>query len=435
MNATRRLAICLFASTLALPHVPLGASAVAAPVFVKDGLSFRIDKNSQGQLQPGGQRAPALTVREGNGGFIATWLNYRSAADQRAFARFFSSGGIPVSDFSGGGQMGSTTGPTAGTPAVSARPVSFANDSSLILFSADRRNTVAAHKRDIFGQRMGSGPWLPVGDPVIVNQVLANAQDSIHAVRLLNGRVLSAFLSHAAAASTFDIKGRIVNSGAAPVGGEKALTVNTVGMQIPTSLAALTNGGAVLAYVVRTGARQDVFVQRLSAAGDRVGQPYLLKRTTSANTFGGAGVAPLSAGRYIALWFTQGAVAGTAALRGCIFSAAGVAGALRTIGSARITPTLLTVPKIAVSPQGEIVVITDGFFNGVSSLDAWLLTAAAVRQLGPVKLITSGPRLTSESLLRLPNRVFVMSWTQSAASPAATRAMAQRFRVNDCDRC
>ena len=65
------------------------------------------------------------------------------------------------------------------------------------------------------------------------------AQDSILATRLSTGNALVAFVSHASAASSFDIRGRVLNGNAAGVTAEKALTVNTAGAQTPTSLAAL----------------------------------------------------------------------------------------------------------------------------------------------------------------------------------------------------
>ena len=241
--------------------LPLAASGAEAAnlTFVTDGPSFRIDKTRQ---QPGGQTAPVLTRWDYNGGFVATWLNYRSATDRRAFVGFFSSsasGLYPISE------MGAASGPTSGRPTVSAAPVSFANGTSLVLFSADKRGAAASAKRDVFGQRMGSRPWTPVGTPVPVNQILPNAQELIMATRLSNGNALAAFVSHAAAPGSFDIRGRVLNNNAVGVTPEKALTLNTAGAQTPTAIISLTAGRSVLAYVVRTGAKQEAFVQRLDA--------------------------------------------------------------------------------------------------------------------------------------------------------------------------
>jgi hypothetical protein len=434
MDVTRRWTLGLLGSALALPSLARFDDAQAVtPTFVKDGAAFRIEGNAP---QPGGQSTPSLTVWESNGGFIASWLNYRSAADQRAFATFYSASGIQI--FNSGGEMGnpSAASLTTGAHAASARPVSLPNGQSLIFFSADRKAATAANRRDVFVQRMNSGPWTELGLPLAVNQLLPNAQDAIFSARLSTGNSLTAFVTHSAAASTFDIKGRLVNTVGTGVGNELALTVNTTGAQTPTALAALTAAGAsVLAYAVKTGARQDVYLQRLSGTGTRVGAPAILKTTLNANAYGGAGVAALPNGRYIALWFVAGA-SGTAVLKGKIFSTAGVAGPLLTIGATRISPTLPTVPKIAVAPDGSnIVVITDGFASAACSLEAWLLNAAGARQTGPIKLITNTQKLTSESLIRLSNGTYVMSWTQAAAALTATRAFAQRFRVFNCGRC
>ena len=78
--------------------------------------------------------------------------------------------------------------------------------------------------------------------------------------------------------------------------------------------------------------------------------------------------------------------------------------------------------------------MTDGFAGGTSSIEAWLLTAAGIRILGPFKLATGSTALTAGAFLLLPSLHFVTSWTQGAAQPTATRAMALRFHVAECRR-
>ena len=159
----------------------------------------------------------------------------------------------------------------------------------------------------------------------------------------------------------------------------------------------------------------------------------LLKTTTGAATYGGAGVAALSGGRFLALWFAAGN-GGAANLKGRIFSATGVPGAVLNIGTSHVVASAPSVPTIAVAPDGRIVAVTDGFSGGSSSIDAWLLNAAAVRLLGPVKLVTGASRLTAQSLIRLPDAQLRRELDAGGRQPTATRAMAQRFEVIECSR-
>jgi hypothetical protein len=411
-------------------------STGAAPIIATSGSPFQFHDTYNVANQAGGESAPVLTPWDFNGGFVATWLNYRSAADKRAFVSFYSSSVTQIFDGADGvSEMGAATGLTSGKPAVSAAPVMFTNGSSLVLFSANRRGAAAANARDIFAQRLGSGPWTPVGLPISVNTALANSQDSLLVTRLSNGAALTAFLTHAAAASTFDIRGRVLAANGGGITAEKALTVNTTAAQRPMALASLTTAGrSVLSYVVQSGATQHVLVQRLDAVANRIGNPVVLKTTTGAATYGAAGVAGLSSGRFIALWFVPGS-SGTAVLRGRIFSATGVPGPLLTIGTTRTVPSALTVPKIAVAPDGKMMVVTLGYASGIFSIQAWFLSAAGVRQIGPTGIAASTSALTPASLVRLLNNYYVASWTQAATQPTATRAMGVRFHVFDCGRC
>ena len=227
----------------------LGEVANAKWVFVTAGSPFRLDYSYVGGNQPGGQSTPFLTAKQPSG-LIVGWVNARSSTDIRPFAHYFSDSGSPSN--STPIQLGAATGPTAGALATAAFPLSFADGSALVLFASDRRNAAAAAKKDIFGQPLSaSQPYSEVGLPASVNQVKTNVQDQVMATRLSNGNVMAVFLSHAGAASTFDLKGRVVNKNGVGVASEKLVTAGTAGAQSLTSIAPLATGKSVIAYIVR----------------------------------------------------------------------------------------------------------------------------------------------------------------------------------------
>lgn len=410
----------LASAALAL-SLHFAGSAEAKPVFVKDGEPFRI-----GDGQPGGQSDPRLVFWDTHTGFIATWLNYRSASTRLAFAAFFLSGATPVAT----SQLDGNGGPTQGKNATSTAPVSFADGASLALFSADRPGAAASAKRDIFAQPMANGPFGPSGESVEVNEDRPGAQDSVLATRLSNGNALVVFSTSVGGG----IHARVLDSDSMIVGAEREVTVSTAGTQRPIALASLTGGRSVLVYLVKQGNTEKVYAQRLDANLKRQGKAALLKSSSGDARYGGAGVAGLANGGYVALWFVKGG-GGKANLKGKVFSANGAAGATKTIGSASVQAKSSGVPQLAFTDDNELVVATDGFSAGRHSVDAWLLTAGLKRQLGPVALAKSANPLSAGSLVWMGSENFVVAWTAENSDPKKTRAMAQRFHFFDCGRC
>jgi hypothetical protein len=428
----RRTIAGLVLAALVLPLLPVADRAEAAWVFTTN-TTREIDQN-----QPGGQFAPALAPNSFNGGFLATWLNARSSADVRSFARYFSSSAIPIglADL----QMGYATGLTLGVPSSSAWPVVLTNGNALTLFASDRRGATAADKHDIFAQPLSQtqGPS-KIGFPKLVNQMVAGVQTQVFAERLSTGAVGVVWLTHGAAAASYDIHSRILNVNGAGAYPEKVSTLFTNGQQALTDYAPLFFGTSVIAYTVKIPTSQGpatyAYVQRLDAAGNRLGNPTLIKGTLGANTYGGAGLAALSDGRYIAVWFVAGS-AGNANLVGRIFSPVGVPSAPFFIGTSRIIPSLPNGPKVAQNSASELVMITDGYASGVFSLNGWLLNASNVRLIGPAALATSTANyLTVTSLISLSNQNFALSYLQAGSSALLHRSFVKVINPINCGRC
>jgi hypothetical protein len=424
MRTVRRAALALAALLpLALPFGP-----AAAEILVTSSNPFPL-----GDDQPGGQAGPALAP-EGVNNLIGSWLN-TSGVTSRATVRFYSRFGTP---FPQQFALGGATGPTAGTDATSVFPVGFFDESALVFFAANPRSGAANRFRDIFVQRVANRA--KVGLPIAVNQTVAGNQARILAAPLSNDNVMVAWLSHSGPASSYDIRGRVVRKAGSGVSPDRPLTLNTAGAQTPTALAALANGRSVLAYLVRSGSgaslRQDVLLQRLGASGERLGQPFLLKRTTGTATYGGATVTPLPGGGYMALWFADGP--GTmASLKRRIFNSNGGAGPIATVGQSRIRPTAQLFPRAMTVPDG-IVVAADGFANGVYSINAWLLGNQGLIESGPKRLASSGSPLAVNSLTYIPTLdIYYAGWTRFGSSAAGHRAFAKDFHSTPgCDvRC
>jgi hypothetical protein len=410
----------------ALLPLALPASPANAEILVTSNPAFPL-----GDDQPGGQSGAALAP-EGVNNLIGSWLN-ASGATSRAMVRFYSKYGTP---FPQQFPLGGARGPTAGADATSAFPVGFLDASALVFFAASPRTGPANRFRDIFAQRVENRAT--VGVPIAVNQTVVGNQTRIVAAALPNENVMVAWLSGAPNSS--DIRGRLVGKAGSALSPDRPLTLNTAGAQTPTALAALSNGGSVLAYVVRSGSgaslRQDVLLQRLSATGQRLGAPFLLKRTTGPDTYGGATVTPLPGGRYMALWFADGPGA-QASLKRRIFESTGAPGPLGTVGQSRIRPTAQSFPRAILVPDG-IVVVADGFANGTYAINAWLLNNQGLIESGPKRLTSSSLPLAVNSLTYIPTLdIYYAGWTRFGTAAASHRAFAKDFHsAPGCDvRC
>ena len=293
MPITRRQSLGLMGSALALPYLLLADGARAAPISVLKHIRL-------GKTQPGGKSDAAIAALPGNqGGFLACWINYRTYPDFRAFCQYFNNSGNPLSDPI---RMGGAAGQTDGTPAGSARPVAFPNGTALIIFTAPRDGSPGEEGDQVWVQRMSAGRE-KVGVPIRINTLHIGGCAIVHATRLTNGNVLVAWQHAEGTPDSIDVRCRVIDNKGVGISPERRATKTAGAQQIPKDLAALPNGKSVLSY-----AHLDLVdkiwrleLQRLTAAGVRIGDPILIKKTSSDKPFGAAAVASfVDAGRHVA---------------------------------------------------------------------------------------------------------------------------------------
>jgi hypothetical protein len=214
-------------------------------------------------------------------------------------------------------------------------------------------------------------------------------------------------------------------------------TPTTIGRgHFPASLAALTNGNAILAYVVFGETEfASARIQRLDASGVRLGPPAVLKTAQSFDdACGGAAVAALPNGRAIAVYAKPAATAGVENLRCRFIEDDGAVGSEQQIAQIEGHRTrIYDPPLLAVEPgtTGRIIVMLQHKAAGGEWPQLFVLDQEGAPLLGPVDLIAVGPgsNASGDSLIRMANGRFVAGYSDFSSPPSV--ANFQQFRIVD----
>ena len=136
---------------------------------------------------------------------------------------------------------------------------------------------------------------LTTSDSLVNNSTAGQQIDPRTAVLSDGGRVVAWQSSGAPGDVGYDVRLQLFGPDGAPAGAEIVVTPGTAGDQT-TPMVAATANGFVVAWTDSTGINtDDVYGQMFSAAGDKIGQPFLLN-TQTAHAQDLAYVIPLAGG-------------------------------------------------------------------------------------------------------------------------------------------
>lgn len=149
------------------------------------------------------------------------------------------------------------------------------------------------------------------------------------------------------------IYARFLSAGNTWVTGD--VPVNTfTNTQIDAAVATLADGNVVVAWANFTGSLRDVYVQRLSAAGQRLGNEILANQFTAYNQRS-PGIAALSDGRFVVVWISeQQQFENSVDVYARIYSAAGVPAGNEFLVSSGTNAC--ANPSVAAAADGSFVV-------------------------------------------------------------------------------
>lgn len=428
MNVSRRRALGLLGSALALPYVIRSDEAFALPGLRRIGNPIRL-----GAGQPGGQLKVALSAFP-DGDFIAAWVNFRSGFDVRAYIRYFNSDGGPLSPEI---QMGGPTGLTDGISALDIVPIARLDGWALILFGAERNDAPFPSRYDIFGQRIAPD-YSKVGDPIVVNTKVADRQgEAILATRLSNRNILSVWQDQGASLDSYDVRDRILGPGGNGLFPERIANAVLPGMQVPRAIAPLANANSLVSYSSLVGNQWKFFLQKLNPQGVRSGNPYLVKGPVN-QPFGTVGLGTLNGARFnvVAAWYTEN-TEDSADQWTQVINENGVPGVKFKLDTFPTDVWLDNPPNppnvaAALRAAGTAILIREVYGEAVGRSIIQALAANPSNGnliAGPSTIFTSASGLhpTNEALIVLPSCISVAGFTNGDGNPLHSKAYLQRL--------
>jgi hypothetical protein len=281
MHITRRKSLALIGSAVAAPLI-LRADEAAAATFE------RVFTKTLGSAAAGIQDHPRLAGFNSDGSILATWTS-GTGSTITTWCQYFSKTGAKFTDPI---QLDTAASLAPGT-SREARPLSFADGRALIFFFAKRTGAPSTEGDQLFVQRM-SADRQKSGEPIRINGDPDGESSSVFAAELTNGNVMVIW-ARRDHTPPFDgyVVSRVITADGALVTERQRATQPESGAELPTSIAALSGGRSVFAYSHTDFGAGTITVacQRLDANGAPLGNPIILKTTSTSEAYGSGAVA------------------------------------------------------------------------------------------------------------------------------------------------
>ena len=270
------------------------------------------------------------------------------------------------------------------------------------------------------------------GSDVAVNTFTNDIQVDPVVATLTNGNVLIAWgsFNEAAAGSMQDVYARLFTPAGAAVGGELAINQTTAYNQRSATVATLSGGGFVVAWVSEQQRFEngvDVYARLFNAAGVAQGGEFLVN--TSTNVCSNPSVAAAADGGFAVAWSEKDLAVRTNGWDVFVrtYSGGGVGGAARRVNT-RVYGDQL-VPKISFAGGSYLMVWTslgqDGSGKGVYGQTLQADGAAAGGEFR-VNTTTVGDQM-QPAVAADGGQRFLVTWTSFAGGLNSFDARAQRY--------
>ncbi|MCP5155360.1 MAG: tandem-95 repeat protein [Ectothiorhodospiraceae bacterium] len=336
-----------------------------------------------------GNQNTARVTGTADGGFVVSWTD-QSGIDGSASAvlaqRFDASGATLGAEF----RVNTTTSNSQDRPELAGLP-----GGGFVVVWQDN-GSADGSGFGVFGQRYDA-TGTAVGAQFQVNTEFSSSQFEPVVTALTGGGFVVAWTS-VTSATAGDGNGQGVfaqryDAAGTPLGGEFRINTTTANDQDQPSIAALADGGFVVAWTSRNqdGSFQGIYAQRHDASGAPVGVEFRVNTTTSNDQFDSA-VVGLDDGGFVVTWTDDGGADGSGF---GVFAQEFAADGSRVDGEFRVNTEISSTqnqPAIAALPNGAFAVVWtsvtsgsagDGSSNGVF-LQVYGDPATFTQQANPV---------------------------------------------------
>ncbi|WP_432472983.1 VCBS domain-containing protein [Amphritea sp. HPY] len=264
-----------------------------------------------------------------DGGFVVTWYSEDPATGDTsgwgiAGQRFNATGDVVGDEF----LVNTHTLGNQYTPSVTG----LADGGFVVTWRSHDPATGDTSGTSIAGQRFNAAGD-PMGNEFLVNTHTQNGQYGSSVTGLNNGGFVVTWFSEDPATgdtSGYGIAGQRFNAAGDAVGDEFLANTHTLGNQYPPSVTGLADGGFVVTWQSQDPATGDtsgagIAGQRFNAAGDAVGEEFLVNTHTQDNQYNPS-VTGLTDGGFVVTWVSNDPTTGDTSYRGIAgqrFDAAG----------------------------------------------------------------------------------------------------------------
>ncbi|HEY9880895.1 MAG TPA: DUF4347 domain-containing protein, partial [Leptolyngbyaceae cyanobacterium] len=158
----------------------------------------------------------------------------------------------------------------------------------------------------IYGQRYDAS-GNPAGSEFLINTTRTNDQDYSSVTGLTNGSFVVTWSSLGQDGDGYGMYGQRYDASGSPAGSEFLINTNTISDQISSSLASLSDGGFVVIWSSsgQDGSGWGIYGQRYDASGNPIGSEFLINTNTIGDQISSS-VASLSDGGFVVTWSSSG---------------------------------------------------------------------------------------------------------------------------------
>jgi Ca2+-binding RTX toxin-like protein len=255
--------------------------------------------------------------------------------------------------------VNTTTTGAQGSPQISA----LSNGNVLIVWG-DQSQTGEDTSSGAVRAQIMTPTGTKVGGEFLVNTTTTGSQGGAKIAALAGGNVIVTWTDASALGtdtSGNSIKGQLLDSSGAKVGGEFLVNTNTAGNQTASNITALATGGFVVTWQDASGTLGDpsstsIKAQIFDAAGQKVGTEFLVNTVTDGPQQTPA-ITTLDNGDFVIAWQDQlMGTPGRQDLRGQLFSPAGVKIGAEFVADAPLTNIIEGAPAILAIGDGKFVI-------------------------------------------------------------------------------
>jgi Ca2+-binding RTX toxin-like protein len=262
----------------------------------------------------------------------------------------------------------------------------------------------------------------------LVNGQTANNQSGPHVARLPNGGFVVVWTDGSTVGDPdFGIRAQRYDAAGAKVGSEFLVNTTTAGTQSAARVTALPSGRFVITWTDQSATGGDtsstaVRGQLYEANGTALGGEFLVN-TTVTGAQSAPTVAGLTAGGFLIAWVDssgQGGDASGSAIKGQLFDANGVKVGAEFLGNTTTQNSQSSPSVIALAGGGFVIGWNETFSSGGSIVGAERVQIfdSAAAKVGPELLVNSSSdgNLINTNLTALPTG-FLVTWAQQDSAP------------------